>query len=451
MTDTPLYAQLKRVLTDDPHMAQLLKRMTAAHLSWEEFQAMPAPEGMSREAVWELMRLLNRSIGIEIPVPDLDGNEYWYHRTHEIVDSIAQIQCLCRADSSLYRRLTATRNTAVLVRSRIDETIAAARLDGLAVSVERYDEMLRTERAPRTDNKRLVYNTLGALDQLEQLRNEPFSLELLMHLRSLVIEGVDIDGLVHTERRLGTVPFDYESGRTAEHAARQTKYICDYANHLSGDIHDHAVFRALLLPDLFRFYQPLPDVNSQVGRLAFGLYTIKTGLPVLGLLPLSQTRLDWEDGKLGSTLVSQGPAEYVEERKRNGVAFTDYVTLSVQLALVALLDLNWKLHELEREDAELRDLLQRDPEINHRQRSILGRALKNPQAEFRIAYHKTTHNVVYATARADLLELVEKGYLVPGKKGRAMIFTPREGLREFIERGHRTGGGPPEPPEPTGG
>jgi len=437
MTDTLLYAQLKQALTDDPGLVSLLKRTTAAHLNWEEFQAMPAPQSMSREAAWELMRLLNRSIGIEIPIPDLDGNDYWYHRTHEIADSIAQIQCLCRADSSLYRRLTATRNTALLVRSRIDETIAAARLDGLAVSVEHYEEMLRTERAPRTDNERLVYNTLGALDQLEQLRNEPFSHELLMYLQNLVTEGVDIDALVHAERRLGTVPYDYERGRTAEHAAEQSKYICDYVNHVRGDMHDHAVFRALLLPDLFRFYQPLPSVNSQVGRLAFRLYTIKTGLPVLGLLPLSQTRLDWEDGKLGSTLVSQGPTQYVEGRKSNGVDFTDYATLSVQLALAALLDLSWKLHELERKDEELRELLQRDPEINHRQRSILGRALRNPQAEFRIAYHKTTHNVVYATARADLLELVEKGYLVAGKKGRAMVFRPREGLREFIEGGYR--------------
>jgi len=127
------------------------------------------------------------------------------------------------------------------------------------------------------------------------------------------------------------------------------------------------------------------------------------------------------------------------DRERQGTDLTDYATLSLQLALIALVDLHWKLHQLEREDDELRSLLQRDPEINHRQRSILGRALKNPAAEFRIAYHKATHNVVYATARADLLELVDKGYLVMGKKGRAMVFTPREGLREFIESGYVKG------------
>ena len=107
--------------------------------------------------------------------------------------------------------------------------------------------------------------------------------------------------------------------------------------------------------------------------------------------------------------------------------------------LVALQDLQWSLSELEKRDEELRALLQRDPEINHRQRSILGRALRNPSAEFRIAHHKNTHNVVYATARADLLQLVEKGMLVLEKNGRAMVFTPRPHLRQYIEEQYRVG------------
>jgi predicted transcriptional regulator len=43
---------------------------------------------------------------------------------------------------------------------------------------------------------------------------------------------------------------------------------------------------------------------------------------------------------------------------------------------------------------------------------------------------------VYATARTDLLELADKGFLEIGKSGRAMVFTPRPGLREYIEHGY---------------
>ena len=440
MTESRLYAELNQMFAGNEPVLLLLKRVMAAHLTWDEFLQMRLPDEMSPVATWNIVSALKRAVGIEIPVPDIAGNDYWYLRTHEIADSIAQVQCLCRTDASLYRRLTATKNTPVLVRSRIDETIAAAHLDGLEVVADEYNDMLRTDRPPRTDNERLVANTLDALDHLDELVAEPFSYDLLMHLRELVMKDVDPTKLVSIRSRLGLISFDYEDTVAEEHAAEQLKYICDYANHASGDIHDHAVFRALLLPDLFRFYRPLPGANAQVGRLAFRLYTQKMGIPVLGMLPISQVKLDWEDGKLGSSLVSYGPAEYTAERQRQGTDLTDYATMSLQLALVALLDLNWKLHQLEREDGELRSLLQRDPEINHRQRSILGRALKTPDAEFRIAYHRTTHNVVYATARADLLELVDKGFLVMGKKGRAMVFYPREGLRSYIENEYqRTG------------
>lgn len=176
----------------------------------------------------------------------------------------------------------------------------------------------------------------------------------------------------------------------------------------------------------------LPDSNSEVGSLAFRLYALKVGLPVLGMLSLSRAKLDWEDDRHDSSVVTLPPAVYTEARAHDDTDLTGYFTVSLQLARVALQDLSWNLYRLQQRDEELRTLLQRDPEINHRQRSILGRALRNPRAEFRIAYHKNTHNVVYATARSDLLELVNKGFLVVGKDGRAMVFSPRPGLREYI-------------------
>ena len=429
----PHYEELHALLTDGG-AGLLLKLTTARYVPWEEFRALPTPRRMGAGTAWSLLKLVLRSSGIEIPIPDLEGNEYWYHRTHEIADSVARIQCLCRADSDLYRRLTATQNRSVLVRSRIDETMAAALLDGLEIDEPNGKLLLRLDRAPRDDTERLIRNTLTALDDLQSLVDVPFSKELFWHLRYLLLEGVDVRRIKFTAPRLGLIAADYESQDVARAADTQLSYISAYMNHVTGDVHDHAVLRALLVPDLFRYYRPLPDVNSEVGRLAFRLYALKVGLPVLGMLPLSRIKLKWEERLFDSSIVTLQPDIYFPARERDGTDLTAHSTLSLQIALVALQDLNWELHKLEQRDAELRSLLQRDPEINHRQRSVLGRALRNPLAEFRIAYHKNTHNVVYATARADLLELVDKGLLVLGKQGRAMVFTPRPGLREHIEQ-----------------
>lgn len=435
MTTTSLYNQMREILVDEGASA-LLKTVSSRYITYDQFVGMDLPGKMSSEAMWNLLHLLGRAGGIEVPIPDIAGNEYWYRRTHELADAVARIQCLCRADSDLYRTLTLTQNRSILVQSRVDETIAAAALDGLRISASDVQGLLRLDRTPRNDTERLVLNSLRALDGLQELADVPFSMELFWHLRGLLLEGVDVSRIRRTAPRMGLMTSDYADEEVRAAADRQAGCFSAFMNHLAGDVHDHPVMRALLIPDIFRYYRPLPDMNSEVGRLAFRLYALKVGLPVLGMLPLSRAKLDWEDGRLDESVVWLQPDVYMKARSHDAEDLTSYYTLSVQLALVALQDLNWELYRLEKQDSELRALLQRDPEINHRQRSILGRALRNPTAEFRIAYHKNTHNVVYATARADLLELADKGFLVLGKQGRAMVFTPRPGLRQFIEESY---------------
>lgn len=45
----------------------------------------------------------------------------------------------------------------------------------------------------------------------------------------------------------------------------------------------------------------------------------------------------------------------------------------------------------------------------------------------------TAHRVVYRTARTDLLELAERGYLRKEMRGKAFVFVPVDDLRERIE------------------
>lgn len=407
--------------------------MSASHLTWSEFVSMRLPSEFSPVELWELLQMVNRATGIELPIPDLDDNDYWYTRTHELTDTVAAIQCMCQAGSDIHRQMTATLNTQVLVRSRIDETMAAALLDGLVISEEDGYALLQLDRSPRNDTEQLVLNTLTALDDLGDLVDIPFSKDLFMHLRYLLLEGVDVAGLKVAQPRMGLLWFDYPDDKVSRLADRQLEYISAYINHVSGDAHDLPVIRALLLPDMFQLYRPIPDLSAQVGRLAFRLYALKTGLPVLGMLPMSRAKLRWEDGSFYSSVVRVTPQSHAEVRAHSPFNLTNYMTLLSQLAMTALKDLTWSIERLRQRDDELRDLLQHDPDVNHRQRSVLGRALRNPDAEFRIAYHKTAHNVVYATARADMLELVEKGYLVMEKQGKAHVFKPREGLRDFIK------------------
>jgi Fic family protein len=425
-----------RLLSPGGSLYELLRRSQRSYLSWDQFLAQRLPSETSPIETWDLLSMARRCFGIDLTIPDLEDNDYWYLRTHEITDLVTRLQCSCKADSALSRTLGAAPNRRVLVKSRIDETIAAAQLDGLAISEEEAYDLLQLERTPKNSTEQLVANTLTAMDQLDDLVDRPFTLDLFRHLQELLLVNVDTKELRLAKPRMGLLTFDYPAEKIARFADRQAEHIRAYANHDTGDPYDHPILRALLIQDVFRFYRPLDALNSQVGRLVFRLYALKHDLPILGILPISRTKLDWEIGAIAPTSITTDAKTFYAFEEHRATDLTGYFTLVTQMAAYTLQELIDNLARIEERDEALREMLQRDQYINHRQRSILGRALRNPGAEFRIAYHKTTHNIVYATARADLLQLVEKGYLEVHKRDRAMVFTPVAGLNELLERQH---------------
>lgn len=74
--------------------------------------------------------------------------------------------------------------------------------------------------------------------------------------------------------------------------------------------------------------------------------------------------------------------------------------------------------------------------LNHRQLALLGHALRNPRAEYTFGSHQRSHKIAYATARSDLLELAELGFLDQSAPGRKPIrFLAPEDLAHRIDAG----------------
>jgi len=419
-------------LLDDAAFRAILKLFTQRCLSWDTFLSQPMPAGMSPVSTWELMRKFSRIVGIELPIPDLRDAEYWYRRTQDLSDIAAVVSRACSPDSRLHHTMTSAAGQHFLIRVRIVETIAATRLDGLSIPESDADILLRLDRTPRNATERLVVNTFGAIGELPDLVAKPFSRKLFRHLRDLLLEGVDTADLQRAEAPLGTGLFEWPDEMTERFADRQMDYFAAYANHETGSEYDHAMLRALLLTDSFRFYRPLKEVSNQVGRLATHLYALKHGLPVLGLLPASRVKLDWDEGRILPPAVSFDRPTFEDLRRRAPGDLTSLQTLAAQLMLIALNDVERYVDEWEERDHQLRQMLKKDRFLNDRQRGILGRALRKPDAEFTIRYHKTNHGIAYPTARRDFLDLVEKGYLVLHQRGKVFVFTPAENLAEAL-------------------
>jgi len=115
-----------------------------------------------------------------------------------------------------------------------------------------------------------------------------------------------------------------------------------------------------------------------------------------------------------------------------GQDLTPYMSVAIQLALATLEELVAQVQRANRRDEDVRELLQENALLNHRKRLILARALRNPDAEFRIGYHKTNHGVTYATARSDFVQLAREGYMLCEKQGRAFVYKGAPNLRDLV-------------------
>jgi hypothetical protein len=79
-------------------------------------------------------------------------------------------------------------------------------------------------------------------------------------------------------------------------------------------------------------------------------------------------------------------------------------------------------------------LLGQFAELNHRQQAIISHAVRHPGFTYNIAGHMARHDIVYATARLDLLGLAERRFLEQRKAGRALVFIAPPDLEKRLNQ-----------------
>jgi len=164
-----------------------------------------------------------------------------------------------------------------------------------------------------------------------------------------------------------------------------------------------------------------------VARHLLRVFAVQRHYPVLGCLPVSATTLSWFEDALepGTVRFATLPPSEVPA---DSIDLTREMLTHLQLVTAAISDLLALIEAAEAQDAAVRAAIEAAPDLNYRQRAILGRALEDPDAEFRIREHQTANRVVYQTARSDLLELESRGYLRRVTKGKAFVFVPAGAL-----------------------
>jgi Fic family protein len=411
----------------NPDIRGLFQRANKEYLYWDKFKQLIVP-GVDPVTAWAALKL-NRRMGARyVPIHSLDGQPFWYTLTDELQRSLMVIERRGGGwIGTTAHEVSRDARKTYLLRQLMEEAIASSQIEGAATTRRAAKEMLRTGREPETRGERMILNNYQTIGRIRDLSSQPLTLQLLLDLQTSLTAGTlsnpsevgrfrsdaDDDIVVggHTGEVLHIPP-------PARNLQAELQALCEWANQ-DGDEFVHPVLKAAMLHFWLAYLHPFCDGNGRTARALFYLHALQHGHWLFEYVSISRVIL--------GRRAQYGRAFLYSEVDESDLTY--FLTFHVH-AIEKALDEFWEYIETKiQEDQDLEVRVAKDGGFNHRQRALLSRALKDSGTIFTIESHRASHNVAYATARSDLLDLAGRGYLVQVREGRSFAFLPAPDIR----------------------
>lgn len=409
---------------------------TGKYLHWDELRHRTPPEGLTPE-LWWLSVCFARSGSLQaLPLTDKTGEPFMLATPEPVLVHLHHID---RDAAGHIRSPEATpvheSRERYLLHSLIEESITSSQLEGASTTRKVAEEMLRDGRRPRDRSETMIFNNYQAMDHIRGLRDEPITPERILELhRMITLDTLDNPadaGRLRTsndvkvvDNRTGDVLHDPPS---FDSLPERLERLCAFANaETDAQPFVHPVVRAILLHFMIGYDHPFADGNGRTARALFYWSMARSGYWLMEFLSISQ-------------FLRRAPRQYVQaylhtETDANDTTY--FVLHQLDVIRRAITALHEYLARKTEEQTEATRLLGSGwlrTRLNHRQLALLTHALRHPGETYRIAKHQAVHDVVYQTARADLLDLESLGLLEKLKHGNAFVFQAVDRLERRLE------------------
>jgi Fic family protein len=321
-----------------------------------------------------------------------------------------------------------------LIRSLMEEAITSSQLEGAATTREVAKEMIRTGRPPRDKDEQMIFNNFVTMQRISRLKDKPMSPETVFDIHKLVTKDTlpekckDGGGRFRRddEKRIvgdGFGAVFHEPPPAAELEQRLIA-MCDFANAKTPDFFIHPVIRAIILHFWLAYDHPFVDGNGRTARGLFYWAMLHNGYWLFEFISIS-------------TILRKAPVKYGQsflhtETDENDVTY--FIVEQTKVMQRAIGELHAYIDRKSQELKQLESQIQALDFFNHRQVDLIRHALKHPYSHYTVESHRNSHNVVYQTARTDLLDLHARGVLEKQIVGKKLMFGTVKNLTEKLRK-----------------
>lgn len=411
--------------------------MTASgdrYLPWDELRNRRPPDGLSVQDWWLALKFARISMQRPLPLYDTNGHQFTYALPDTALRGIETISKNASGRISAPAPVLpdAPTRDRYVISSLIEEAITSSQLEGAVTTRQVAKEMLRSGRRPQTKDELMIRNNYRGMLRVRELRNEPLSPALICEFHSILTEGtLDDDSRSGSPQLPGEqrVTVTDHEGRVfhvpppAKELPARLKSLCDFANACSATLYVPPVVRAIITHFMLAYDHPFVDGNGRTARLLFYWSMLNQDYWLAEFLPISR-------------LLKKAPAQYARSFvycEQDDGDLTYFVLHQLKIIERAIADLHEYLARKVADDQRLRDSLRSMAgTVNHRQVALLENALKNPGASYTVVSHRRSHGIALQTARTDLQDLEQRGFLVRTTSGRGHAWEPAAELRQLL-------------------
>ena len=413
--------------------AVLVQRYASTEeLHWDKLIHLSPPAGLTTREWWVAIKLARASAAKPLPLLGTDGRPVHIRTPDSVLEVLHELDKQLAGRISMSESITSagTRDR-YLFTSLMEEAITSSQLEGAVTSRRVAKEMLRSGRPPRDRSEQMIANNFAAMRRVREVQQEPLSPALVCDLHRIVTQDTldDPSGAGRLEQpdepRVRVWGHDDQVLHTPPPAAElpgRLDELCRFANGETGEGFVHPVVRAVVLHFWLGYDHYFTDGNGRTARAIFYWSLLREGYWLAEFLTIS-------------SILKEAPIAYAQSflyTETDDNDLTYFLAFHLDVLMRSVRALQDYLGRKANEVRQVELLVRTGTGLNHRQRAVLGVALRNSDATFTIEGHRASHDVVYQTARADLLDLAGRGLLLQQRRGKAFVFDVPPDLTERL-------------------
>lgn len=402
---------------------------------WDKIKYVePTPKGVSKEELWEIIKLFRKAQSINSVIKDEKGEFFTWSKLDYFEEFFHELDMNTGGEIFADKGgINKANKQKLITRGIMDEAIASSQLEGAATSRQAAKKMLREGRKPANKSEQMIVNSYVSMKAIEDnYKDKDMSMDLLLELHGLTTKDtVDSKGEKPRLRKLRepiyvtdkSDGFIYHKGPEINFVKKELERLIKFANDdLENKTFIHPIIKAIILHFWMGYLHPFTDGNGRLARLLFYWYLIKKGYWAFMYLPISK-------------VIKLAPKQYImayvysEQDDNDLTYFIDYNIKKIKLAVK---EFEEYLAKQSKGNVQMKKNSEAKYGLNIRQIQLLQYLHGDSDERTSLKTHMNINQVAKMTAHKDLKDLVKKGLLVHKKQGKNVYYYGAEKIKELF-------------------